>query len=89
MIISVQVKTNSKSNKIILSDNQVLKIHLKATPIEGQANKALVKFLSKELNIAASFIDIKKGLSSKHKLLDIQIQENDWKNFLDTLNKPL
>lgn len=87
MIISAEIKTNSKNNKITLLDENLLKIYLKATPIEGKANKALIKYLAKELKSAASLIEIKKGLNSHKKTLEINITESHWKTFLEKLSK--
>jgi uncharacterized protein len=68
------VKANSKKNKIIelLLDNQTLKIAINALPLEGRANNELISFLSKEFKTAKSLITIKKGRSSKIKLIMIR-----------------
>lgn len=81
MLISVKIKANSKNNKIILSNDNLLKIQLKASPIEGKANKALIKYLGKELKLASSLIEIKKGFNNPNKILEIEISEKSWKNF--------
>ncbi len=68
ILINLKVSTNSSKNEIIISGNE-LKVKLTAQPVDGKANKALVEFLSKELNIPKSSIEIVKGLSSKDKVL--------------------
>lgn len=68
ILINLKVSTNSSKNEIIKSDNE-LKVKLTAQPVDGKANKALVGFLSKELNVPKSSIEIVKGLSSKDKVL--------------------
>ena len=48
-----------------------LKIYLTAVPVNGKANKELIKLLSKELNISKSRIGIIKGEKSKEKIIEI------------------
>jgi len=49
-----------------------LKIKLTTQPIEGQANMALIKYLSLLLKVPKSKIIRKKGEKSRHKIVDIQ-----------------
>jgi uncharacterized protein (TIGR00251 family) len=44
-----------------------LKLKLTAPPVEGEANRAVIKFLSKLLNIPKSSITIESGLKSRDK----------------------
>ena len=70
--ITVRVSPRSSRNEIseILEDGTI-KIRLTAAPVEGQANAALVKFLSDVLEIAPSRIEIVAGQSGKDKLITI------------------
>ena len=67
-LIKIKVVTNAKENKIIKEDD-ILKVKLKALPIEGRANKELIGFFSKTFKIPKSSIKIIKGKSSKLKQL--------------------
>ena len=49
-----------------------LKLRLKAKPIEGQANKELIEFLSKFLSVSRLNLAIKQGEHSRYKLVVIQ-----------------
>lgn len=49
-----------------------LKVAISAAPIDGQANKYLIKFLSKQFKVAKSSIIIEKGLLNRHKLVRIK-----------------
>lgn len=69
--LEVQIKTNSKINKIEGWHNHRLKIALKAAPIEGKANAALISFLAETLNIPKSHIEITKGETSKLKTIQL------------------
>lgn len=68
MILTIEVKPNSKETKIIAwRDAGTVKIAIKAPPVEGQANLELIKFLSDKLNIAKSLIEIKRGHAGRVK----------------------
>ena len=48
-----------------------LKIYLTAVPVDGKANRELIKLLSKELNISKNKINIIKGEKNKEKIIEI------------------
>lgn len=48
-----------------------LKIRLKAPPVEGKANEALISFLSEKLDIPRRNIALKSGLSQRRKIITI------------------
>ena len=49
-----------------------LKIRLKAPPVEGKANKALVEWLSRRLGLPTSQMSISAGAKSRFKTLQIE-----------------
>ena len=72
MILTVEVKPNAKVTKVISwRDSGTVVIAIKEPAIDGKANRALIKFLSKQLKIPQSYIEIKRGQSGrvKHVLL--------------------
>jgi len=75
LIIDVKLKPNAKNNEILGFKDGVLQIRVKDAPIEGKANKALVKLLAKRLKIAKSCIKIKSGEMSKIKRLIVECIE--------------
>ena len=76
LIINLKISPNSAKNDI-LKDESGVKIKLTAQPIEGKANKALVEFLSKQLKIPKTSIEIIKGETSKEKTLLIKVSDSD------------
>lgn len=70
--ISVRVSPKSTKNEIsgIMADGTV-KIRLTAPPVEGKANKALIKFLSTVLDVAPTNIEIISGQTARDKLVTI------------------
>lgn len=53
------------------SGRAVLKIRLRARPIEGQANEALVRFLAKALDLPKSAVTLARGSQSRLKMVEI------------------
>lgn len=70
--IKIRVTPRAKKTEIIetLADG-TLKIKLKAPPIDGKANEALVEFLSEEFGVAKSKIKIIKGEKGRNKTVEI------------------
>jgi len=50
-----------------------LKIRLKAPPVDGEANKYLIQYLSKEFKLPKKTISISKGLTARHKTISIKL----------------
>lgn len=71
MTIKVEIKPNSKENKILEFKDNILKIKIKAPQVEGKANKELIDFLSKEFNTPKTSIIIKSGIFSRKKIIEI------------------
>ncbi|MBX7149305.1 DUF167 domain-containing protein [bacterium] len=71
MKIAVAVKTNARHEKVEkLSDTQY-KVSVNAPPVEGRANEAIIKILSRYFNIAPSKIVLLKGQASKNKIFEV------------------
>ncbi|HEY9648087.1 MAG TPA: DUF167 domain-containing protein [Chroococcidiopsis sp.] len=70
-ILRVKVKTNAKTQSIQRMDEGGLLVHLKSPPVDGKANAELIQLLAQEFNLARASIRIKSGLSSRHKLVEI------------------
>jgi uncharacterized protein (TIGR00251 family) len=67
--LTIKMIPRSSQNKVIGVENGALKLKLTAAPIEGEANKAVIDFLSKWLRKPKSFIELMKGQQSRHKLV--------------------
>jgi len=77
MKIKAQIKPGSKKPEglEILDDGTYL-IHLKARPVEGAANTALIKFLAAEFGVKKSQVIIKTGHTSRFKYIEIEGLDN-------------
>ena len=70
---SIKVKPNSQQKKIIEEADGSLSISLKSPPVDGKANEELIKLLAKKFSVPKSRITIKLSLSSRQKLVVIDI----------------
>ena len=70
MIIYANVKPGSKSQKIERISENRYNIWLREKAIDGKANTALMKLISKEFNVNYRSIKI-KGLASRKKTIEI------------------
>ncbi|PIQ67308.1 hypothetical protein COY25_03570 [Candidatus Uhrbacteria bacterium CG_4_10_14_0_2_um_filter_41_7] len=68
MILTVEVKPNSKETKFLSwRDSSTVLINIKDPAIDGKANRALIKYLSKQLKIPQTYIEIKRGQNGRTK----------------------
>ena len=49
----------------------VLKVRVRARPVEGEANEALVKLLAKALGVPRSSVDVMRGAQSRLKMIAV------------------
>ena len=72
MRYKIHVIPGSKLNQLVgFMDDGSLKIKLKAKPIDGKANRELIKFLADVLEIKASEVEIDSGFNSRDKIVRI------------------
>jgi len=71
MKIFLKVKTKSRENSVEKIDDNNFIVKVRELPIEGRANEAVVKALAEYLGIASWRVQIKSGLTSKNKVVEI------------------
>ena len=76
LLLTLKIVPNSSKNAIVIEEG-FIKIKITAQPIENKANKALVEFLSKELKVPKTAIEIVKGDTSKDKTLFFKINNKE------------
>ena len=74
MNIEVKVTASAKSNSF-KKENGIYYIRISAKAIDGKANKAIIDFLSSELNLKKKDVEILKGEKSSKKLISLNIDE--------------
>ena len=79
MVIKVFTKPASKLDKIQWKEN-ILHVHLRALPIDGEANIYLIKYLANFFEVSQSNIALTKGHRSKHKFIKIEISQEKFES---------
>jgi uncharacterized protein (TIGR00251 family) len=78
LLLSVRAVPRAAKNEIQGVHDGALKIRLTTPPVDGKANQALIKFLSKTLNIAKSQIELIQGGTSRLKIFRLSgLTESD------------
>ena len=78
VIIELHIIPNAKKNEILGEYNNKLKIKISSPPVEGNANKEIIKFLSKILKINKSKIKIISGEKNRDKKIAIESINSDF-----------
>lgn len=81
ILLRLKISPNSSKTQII-KDGEILKLKITAQPIEGKANKAVIEFLSKQLKVPKTSIEIIKGDTSKEKTIFINTYDDTKKQFI-------
>jgi uncharacterized protein (TIGR00251 family) len=70
--LAIRVTTRARRNEIveILNDGTV-KVRLKAPPVEGKANQALIEFMAQILEVPKSRVEIVAGETGRDKLVSV------------------
>jgi uncharacterized protein (TIGR00251 family) len=70
--LAVRVTPRASQNKITeLQSDGTVRVHIAAAPVDDQANKELIKFMSEVLGVPKSRIDIVAGSSSRDKIIAV------------------
>lgn len=69
---TVRVKPGASRQKIETLDSGEIVLWVRAKPVDGQANEAVIRALAEHWGIAKSRISIKSGLSSKTKVVEVR-----------------
>jgi len=71
LILNVRLQPKSSHDKIAGIENGYLKIRITTPPIDGKANKHLIKVLAKLFSVAPSTIQLLNGETAREKRLCI------------------
>jgi uncharacterized protein (TIGR00251 family) len=67
----VHVIPRASANCVAGIHGEAIKIRLTAPPVEGAANQALIKFLSRKLGVSKNRIEIISGITSRNKIVRV------------------
>ncbi|MFA5173305.1 MAG: DUF167 domain-containing protein [Candidatus Paceibacterota bacterium] len=71
MLYNVSVIPNSKVEKVEALDEKTFRVKVHGKPIEGEANRALIRLLADYFHAPKSSIRIVQGFNSKFKVIEI------------------
>lgn len=83
LILSLYIQPGAKMTQFTGLHGDALRISLAAPPLEGKANKALIKFLADRFQVALGNVRIKRGERSRFKLVEIEQSNIDPNSFLE------
>jgi uncharacterized protein (TIGR00251 family) len=72
LIFTVRVVPRASKSEIVGELDGALKVRIAAPPVEGAANRELIRLLSKTFNVSRSDIEITSGETSKTKQIKIK-----------------
>ena len=70
--LAVSVQSGASTEGVVGFDDDILRVRVKAPPIEGRANAALSKLLAGILGVPPSNIAIVRGARTRRKLLTVE-----------------
>ncbi len=70
-VIEVRVQPKASRNAISIEPDGRIRVALTAPPVEGAANKALIRFIAEVLGIAKGSVSLVRGEKSRDKALRI------------------
>lgn len=71
MRIFVTAKTRAREEGVERKDDTHFVVSVKAMPIEGKANDAIIKLLAKHLKVPKSALTLRSGATRKNKVFDL------------------
>lgn len=71
--LTLHIQPGAKKTELSGLHGEALKIRLAAPPVDGKANSALIEFLAARLGIARSLVSLKSGLSSRRKVVEVNL----------------
>lgn len=71
LYLRIRLQPRSSRNSVEGVQDNALKIKITAPPVEGEANKALIEYLSKLIGVKKSSLQIDSGEKSKDKRVKV------------------
>ncbi len=85
MLLSIQVKPNSKVDHIEVDESGNLKVKIRAQPVDGKANQYLIEYIARFFNVSKTKVTLLKGSTNRYKRLEIVGNEVDLLQLIEAL----
>ena len=73
--IAVKVQPRSSHDRVVGSHGGALTVQVKAPPVEGAANAALVEVVAKWLGVPRRAVSVARGHTGRDKLLEVAVDD--------------
>ena len=71
--ITVRLQPRASRDEILgLNDDDALRVRVKAPPIDGAANEALVKLLAKARGVRTGSVRLVSGATARNKIIEVE-----------------
>jgi hypothetical protein len=78
MRLTIRLTPNASRDEVIgRTDDGAFRVKVQSPPVEGAANRRLIRFLAERLGVSKSRIRIVSGDKSREKALEIEGDEQD------------
>jgi len=85
VVVDIFVQPRASKTMVSGIHNNALKVKLTSPPVDGEANKALIKFLSKLFKVPKSTITIIRGETSRSKQVLIPMDDTSRNRIISIL----
>lgn len=70
-LVAIRVQPRASRDRVLGERDGAIAIALKAPPVDGEANAALVRFVARCLGVAARQVELVRGHSSRQKWIRV------------------
>jgi uncharacterized protein (TIGR00251 family) len=71
-LVAVRVQPRASADAVIGDRQGAIAIRLKAPPVDGEANAALLRFVARRLGVAPRAVELVRGASSREKWIRVE-----------------
>lgn len=72
LVLDCSIQAKAREDRIVGPVGEHLKIRITAPPVDGKANKHLIRYLAKQFKVRQSAVTIKSGHGSRQKRICIE-----------------
>ena len=70
-LVGIRLNPAASREKILSAGGEEIRLAVTAAPVDGKANEAMLRLLAKALDVPRSSIIVRRGASSRNKLVEI------------------
>ena len=72
VVLTIKVVPRARNTGIAGTDGEWLRVHLRAPPVDGKANEALLRWLAETLGVAKGAVELVTGTTSRIKRVRVR-----------------